>query len=297
MQEIEFGRQVWTYFDAATVTIDAKTGKKVRHEVDSEGSSSTDRDAMETNSLGTSHQSDSSEMQIRTWGTTIQVFENEEDDMKPAFQFVTSSRTMENCSWNTDLITFLNDLQNLVNPYIMERFLPIKTDHQRGKTIFRGHPNYRGHPWKDWVLVDWGTGYGTLPSHIWCFVTLKNMPTGRETLQYGGIKLTDGVYAVVETANYAKNQDGATDLFTPLELDVEGIDADGVVTGRRFYLANTEAFVGTCCVVPDIGGKSNCYYQVKARAEWTNLFITWLKAPHDQDVMELSEEEEDSNSD
>jgi hypothetical protein len=289
MEEVSFGRQVWTYFDGVTTTIDAKTGQKVTDASDSEGDSTTDQVDAESNSDGSSNESDASEMQIRTYGTTIQVFEDENDGMQPAFRFKTSSTTMSNCSWNTDLLAFLNGLQNLVIGHMSQPFLPIKTDHQRGKTIFRGHPNYRGKPWKDWALIDWGPGYGTLPSHIWCFVTLKNMPIGRETLQYGGINLTDGVYAVVEVANYAENQDGATDLFTPLELDVGE-------TGRRFYLANTEAFVGTCCVVPDIGGGSNCYFQVKPRAEWTNLFVAWLKAPHDQDVMELPEQEEDSNS-
>lgn len=289
VEEVEFERKVWTYFDEVIETIDAKTGKKVHDGSDSGGNSAIDEDAMESNSDAIASNSDAasdgtnvSEMKIRTWGTTIQVFEDEDDGMQPAFRFKTSSETMSNCSWNTDVIAFLNGLQNLVKRYIPEPVLPIKTDHQRGKTIFRGHPNFRGSTWKDWVLVDWGPGYGTLPSHIWCFITLKNMPIGRDTLRYGGINLTDGVYAVVEVANYRANQDVATDLFTPLDLDV-------TETGRCFYLANTEAFVGTCCVVPDIGGASNSYFQVKPRAEWTNLFIAWLKAPHEHDVMELPE--------
>ena len=67
--------------------------------------------------------------------------------------------------------------------------------------MFHGHPNFRGDgPWRDWATIDWGTTEGELPCHIWCFVSLENMPTGRDSLEFGGIRLRDGVYAVVECA-------------------------------------------------------------------------------------------------
>ena len=53
-----------------------------------------------------------------------------------------------------------------------------------------------------------------------------------------------------------------------------------------------EAITGTCCVVADIGGRPNSYFQIKPRVEWTNLFVTWLKQPHEQDVMEFSDDEQ-----
>jgi len=237
-------------------------------------------------------------MRISTFGITMEVFEDQNDNSNPSFRFKTNSKTMAHCAWNMEVIAFLNDLQNLVKRHIPEPFLPIKTEHQRGKTIFRGHPNYRSSgPWKDWALIDWGKGFGTLPSHIWCFVCLTNMPIGREIIECGGIYLADGVCAVVEVANYTENQEATTDLFTPLEKDVSGIDENGDVSGRRFYLANTEAFVGACCVVPDIGGNPTSYYQVKPRSEWTNMFITWLRAPHDEDIIVMSDKDTDPNSD
>jgi hypothetical protein len=39
-------------------------------------------------------------------------------------------------------------------------------------------------------------------------------------------------------------------------------------------------------VIPDIGGKNNAYFQVKPRREWSNLFVQWLRSPHEHDVME-----------
>ena len=119
------------------------------------------------------------------------------------------------------------------------------------------------------------------------------MPIGRERLQFGGIWLEDGVCAVVEVAECNMDEDEATksDLFTPLLLDVE-MDAEDEVVGRRFYLANTEAFVGPCCVVPNIGGPNNAYLQVKPRAAWAEEFLLWLESPHKDDDAEYSDEEE-----
>ncbi len=72
---------------------------------------------------------------------------------------------------------------------------------------------------------------------------------------------------------------------------MEGIADDGEVTGRKFYLANTDAFEDPCCVIPNIGGKANSYFQVKPRREWCNLFVQWLHAPHENDEMHLTDEE------
>ena len=42
----------------------------------------------------------------------------------------------------------------------------------------------------------------------------------------------------------------------------EIVEEDGEETpNRMFYLADTEAIVGPCIVVPDIGGDSNAYFQ------------------------------------
>ena len=145
--------------------------------------------------------------------------------------------------------------------------------------------------------MDWGEE-GKLPCHIWCFVTLKGMPIRKQKLQYGGITLTDGVFAVVEASTYDEDivKTGRSDLFVPLLVDVQGIDADGDVTGRNFYLADVESIVGPCVVVPDVGGPTNAYFQVKPRRDWAKEFVTWLEQPHADDEMVWFNEEDNPNN-
>ena len=63
------------------------------------------------------------------------------------------------------------------------------------------------------------------------------------------------------------------------------------ILSRKFYLANVEAIVGPCSVVPDVGGAKNAYFQVKCCKDWAKLFVWWLEAPHREDVMEFSDDE------
>ena len=108
--------------------------------------------------------------------------------------------------------------------------------------------------------------------------------------------MQDDVYAVVEVAEYNVDEEEMTksDLFTPLVLEVDGVDVDGEVLARKFYLASTDSFVSPCCVIPDIGGAKNAYFQVKPRRDWSKEFVVWLEAPHKHDVMQYSDDEEDA---
>ena len=139
-------------------------------------------------------------------------------------------------------------------------------------------------------MIDW-TGYGVLPAHTWCFVELSNLPKGNAELSYGGIGLRDGVYAVVESAEYAAVET-TSELFIPLDVEVGDLRPNGS-RSRSFYLANTEAFVGPCCVIPDIGNNENRYLQVVPRGEWSDLFIQWLLRPHKENNEDYSDEEEE----
>ena len=141
---------------------------------------------------------------------------------------------------------------------------------------------------------------------MWCFVVLKNMPTGRHSISHGGIaRLKDGVYAVVESSalDDTVGEVQRSDLLMPIHKEIE-MDEDGLVTKRTFYLADTEAIVGPCCVAPDIGGASNRYFVVRPREEWASEFIRWVEDPHNLDEMDAfstnedttSTEEEDENS-
>jgi len=141
------------------------------------------------------------------------------------------------------------------------------------------------------VIVDWGQGHGELCAHIHCFVSLQGMPKGRgKTLQYGGVTLEDGVFAVVESTTYeAGDEADQSDLFVPILKDVGGFDTQGKISSRRFDLAPTHAFLYPACVIPDIGGAPNRYFYVHPRTYWSNMFEQWLKRPHTED--DLSDEE------
>jgi len=131
------------------------------------------------------------------------------------------------------------------------------------------------------------------------------MPTGRNALHCGGIPLKDGVFAVVEGTTFV--QDIAqlkSDLMVSVVKDVE-LDEDGSILKRTFYLADTEAFMDPCCVIPDLGGPSNQCFVVKPRNQWAQEFVRWLDDPHNLDEMdplkaeesEDDEEEEELESD
>ena len=127
-------------------------------------------------------------LQIRSGGTRLKVFEDPDHPGQASFEILSSSERMQKTSMIAQLVDFLYDLQAAVIDHIVEPCLPILTEHKRGDQMFCGHPNYRGSPWRDWVLVDWGTD-GKLPSRIWCFVQLLNMLTGTGRIQFGGVTL------------------------------------------------------------------------------------------------------------
>ena len=309
MMEAEHEIGVWEYFEAsldAFMEVDSDPSEAL-HDTDME-EASEDSEVDDSNQEASATQSDttnstereassseeSEDIQIRTGGSRIKIY-YDDDMQKNRFGFISRSKTIHNGVWVQQVVDWLFVLQQKVVDFIPGQFLPVLTEHTRGDMTFYGHPNYRSSgPWKDWVEIQWGAGWGILPSHIWCFIHLQNMPIGNQKIKYGGITLTDGVFAVVEVGNYSEDDEAATasDLFTPLELDVEGLDADGAVVGRKFYLANTDAIVGPCCVVPDIGGANNAYFQVKARREWSKLFVQWLRDPHEREQYSDDEEEE-----
>ena len=206
---------------------------------------------------------------------------------EPCFRFLSRSKNADGTALEMSLIEFLLELQDKVADHMHEEYLPILTCHKRGGEIFRGHPNWMGKgPWRDWALLDWGD-YGVLPVHIWCFVELNGIPSNPR-IQHGEIYLADGTYAVVESSTYSDDEEEKkmSDIFIPIIKDVGHIDEDGSVTERVFYLADVEAIEGPLCVVPDVGGAPNHYFQVKPRSQWPKDFVAWLEDTHDKDDME-----------
>ena len=145
-------------------------------------------------------------------------------------------------------------------------------------------------------MVDWGPD-GKLPCHIWFFVDLSELPVGNLQIEFGGIHIKRGVYAVVESAAYDERmgmEDPESELFVPLMKELMQNEEQQWV--RKFYLADVEAFTNPLIVVPDLGGGEeagsiNRYFLVKPRADWKKMFVDWLEAPHHHDKMDPEEYE------
>ena len=309
MAEVVEGRRLWEYFAGiaeediidAGACDDDDTISDEEHDADLE-EHDADLEDLEAELHHLDVESEDEEepdlednpLRVATGGTRIKIIDDPDHEDGCTYKILGRSKRADETVWMSEVVVFLNELQKKVIDYIPDLYLPVLTAHKRGDNMFRAHPNFRGlGPWKDWALVDWGPSEGTLPCHIWCFVSVLQMPIGKQKIQHGGITLKDGVFAVVEVAQYDTNATEQTksDLFTPLLLETKGIDSDGDVVGRRFFLADTSAIVGPCCVIPDIGGARNAYFQVKNWSQWSKEFISWLKQPHKADGMEYSDED------
>ena len=300
MEEVNNGKQVWQYFQGWE-------GDTELWECDSEGDVGMEdgiaedmdnldvsRDETEDDDLVAEDTEEAvPRLRIRTGGTKINIFEDPDEEGQPAFHVQGRSKYKGTTRLDRHLLQFLFDLQNVIWEHTnTDAFLPVLSEHRRGDNVFRGHPNHRGNgPWKDWAVIDWGPGWGRLPSHIWCFVVVEGFESGTLGPVFGGIRLANGVCAVVEAGACVDEEDDGypSDLFTPLIVEVGQQDANGAVLSRCFYLANADAIVGPCVVVPDIGGPKNGYFQVKPRREWSNEFIAWLRSPHGDDVVDAQD--------
>jgi hypothetical protein len=239
---------------------------------------------------------------IYTGGTQIHVVVDDENTIQSQIWHTKTKKT--NVRWNGDLKQFLVNLQQIGQQSDRDE-LRILTDHHRNGQIFRGHPAYRSEgEWKDWAMFDWGAGYGTLPGQIWCFVVVDWLPEGHETIEFGGINLKNGTYAVIESSQWSDDEEdiGWSDLFVPFQKDVAELDAEGEVVKRRFYLADVDAITSPICAVPDQGAVPRCkYFHVQPRSVWVDEFVSWLMDPHgaitETDSEAGSEEGDDDDDD
>jgi hypothetical protein len=193
---------------------------------------------------------------------------------------------LNNVHVEIDLVDFIIALQDVVNVDIPR--VKLFTLHRRNGIIFRGSACFRGSVWRDWVVVDWGQGYGKLPCHIWGFVDLSKLRKNSR-IDVGGLRnLQPGVYVIVESGAHVENAHNA-ELITEIEIEVGGMVEGGYVSKASFFLAPVEAFVEPTVVVPNIGGKTNSYLWLKARHNWRDLFIKWLHEPYDMEDLSDSE--------
>ena len=276
MEELD-GRPLWDYFNGFEHPPEPNSGPM-------------DDDSQPTDEITATNRFD-----IRTGGAKMVVSTG--NNGAPSWEMVSRSQGNK-VTWNDDVRECLHDLQVYVANWMSQ--VPLYTEHKRNGHIFRSHPNFRGEgPWRDWALFDWGEEYGTLPCEIWGFVVLNGLPAVGEVqppLQFAGIDLKDGTYALVESSAWSSDQKAidCSDIFVPLQKEVGRLDNAGRVTDRAFYLADVEAIVKPLFVLPDIGATPKCkYFQVKPRSAWVADFVAWLEAPHEDDVLSDSEDESD----
>ena len=276
LQEMN-GRKLWEYYDNA-----AKPGPKAPPEPSG----------------------------FKTHGARISVWQDEEDaELCYAVGNGSLKKMIPSAvKWDADLLEFLDDLQGKVQKWIPK--LQIRGEHTRNGQMFRAHPEYRGVHWRDWVLVDWGGDDSHFPAEIWCFVVLDGLPVPKKknkknnkVLHHGGIELQDGVYAVVENAYFTEtqsinlandddqpaapqHQEMKARLFVPIEKELSSAGQNGRGRKRRFFLADTEAFLDPMMVIPDIGGRKGLrYFQIKPRSQWVLQFEEWLEEPFPADYL------------
>ena len=157
------------------------------------------------------------------WTGETKILVDAEEDGEVGFRLRTKSKYAAKAAWNSDVVDFLYELQCLCSAFSCSEFHAYLHMPQAQRTNFPWSSHYRGKgPWKDWVWVDWGA-HGRVPCHIWCFVVLENMPTGRNALHFGGIPLLDGVFAVVESSEIMVDDAEVTksDLLMPISKEIE----------------------------------------------------------------------------
>jgi len=137
-------------------------------------------------------------------------------------------------------------------------FLPhvaLHSTHTRDRIVFPGAFDCRDHIWRDWVVVDWGR-HGQLPNKMWGFADLRGPPADlprNQQLNFGSIaNLSPSICATAESAELSPSLHGDVncDMFARLHTEV-GVKTDGFVSKLKFCLAEVEAFVEPCIVVPN----------------------------------------------
>ena len=293
MVEVEEGLAVWKYFDGLS---EEEVVAPTKRKADAlEGSTEQiEKEETQIEKEETQSVEEEDPVQSTPCDAMIRVYTSPTDG-NPNYDMITASIHKDKTLLNVQLVGWLLDLQNLLisKALLPDRRLRIYTRIKRAHQSFRAHPNYRGlGPWRDWAWFDWGREKEIL-CHMWCFVKIPSM-VGRK-VYYGGVRLEEGVFAVVECSKEVPFEDGQpkTDVLFPLNKEVIWLDEEQVQHKKVFYLADTDAIVDPACVVPNIGGPSNQYFCVNSRTGWAGHFLRWLRTEVDDDMIIEEDVEED----
>ena len=83
---------------------------------------------------------DAEEVQERTGGARIRIYEDQERDNLPSMQLLGRSKYRKRVRMERVLIEFLNDLQNKLLDYSPEDELQVFCEHQRDLVLWCAHP-------------------------------------------------------------------------------------------------------------------------------------------------------------
>jgi len=128
--------------------------------------------------------------------------------------------------------------------------------------------SHRKSVWRDWVIVNWQRE-GQLPNQNYGFVDLRVFPGNlvrSNCVNCGGLNnIKPGIYVIVEATIVLSDGVAGGKLFGVLTTEA-GKFEDGAVSKLKFYLADVEAFMEPCVVVPNVGGANNSYFWVEPKA-------------------------------
>jgi hypothetical protein len=178
-------------------------------------------------------------------------------------------------------VEFAKLLQQKVELYIPN--LLIYSSIIQNNVLYRSTECYHKAVWRDWVMINWEED-GLLPSRIWGFVNLCDLPTNGCTIDFGGIdRIFPGNYAIIESSKLVKGKRGEvySEISYLAELEVERI-VEKRVTKLQFYLADVISFHQPLVVVPDIDGPANRYIVFKERSMWKDDFAKWLARDYEK---------------
>ena len=224
-----------------------------------------------------------------TGGTKFQVVEvnkNGEVSLVPTLPGGKSTPAVTNTK-DTDLLRFINCIDQVLGPYTDEGTLTVHSEHSRKGVMFRSHPNYRKKgPWRDWVMIRWGGGHGDVPALIWGYITitkLDQLPRKKfPSHLWGGTSVsTNGTYAIIESTIWTEQVEPDA-LFREVRLDCRWNWVGNVrQLHRKFLLVDVEAFKDPVVVIPNQGTKDR-YFVMTPRMQWSEQFMSWLEAPFEQ---------------
>ena len=245
--------------------------------------------------------SKSSRPQTDTGGTVFNLWWDEEES---EFRYALKKSRLQYADkimWSKDLINFLGS--NVLNNIPELDSLTILTEHKRNDIMFRATPLYRGKPWRDWVMVNWGAD-GIIPAQLWCFLDFTDLEH-KPKFEANGVRVNNrSVYAVIESApteavpekppqeeennnkkrkGKKRNKEKEKEILTSclvLPLRKEVMSLDPLI--RKFYLVPVDAIEDPAVVVPDVGGPSNAFFRILPKSEWLSLFEAFLKQPHEE---------------